>query len=133
VRHCVTVIVKVPVALSVVSVPVIVVVPVCPTTVPLLPLVMLMTLELLEVNVVEPVLSVPLSVAVKLMVVFAGLVARLIGLAGLDVIVSEVEVDCPNVMVVLPETTEPSEDCAAAWTVAVVPAGETFKAVTSPD
>ena len=129
--YCVTVIVKVPLALSVVSVAVMVAVPVVPPTVPLLPLVMLMMLELLEVNVVELVLSVPFSVAVNVMAVPVGLVARLMVVPRLEVMVSEV--DCPTVRLSDPETTEPLEDCAAAWTVAVVPAGETFKAVASPD
>jgi hypothetical protein len=132
VHHCVTVIDNVPVALSVESVPVMVTVPVVLPTVPVLPLVMLMMLESLDVNVVTLVLSVPLRVAVKVMVA-PWLRARLIVVPKLEVIVREVEVDCPNVMVALPETTEPSLDCAAAWTVEVVPAGETFKAVTSPD
>ena len=78
-----TVICSVPVALSVESVPVMVTVPVVPPIVPLLPLVMLMMAELLDVNVVEVVLSVPFSEAVKLIGVFAGLVVKLIGLAGL--------------------------------------------------
>ena len=103
-----------PLALSVVSVPVIVTWPVAPTTIPLAPLVMLMMLGLLEVNVVEEVLSVPLSVAVKVMVLLAGVVGRLMGLAGLEVRVSAPELDCPSVMLALPETTLPLEDCAAA-------------------
>jgi hypothetical protein len=112
--YCVTVIVTEPLALSVVSVPVIVALPVAPTTVPVAPLVMLMTLGLLEVKVVEAVLSVPLSVAVKVIVLLAPEVARLMGLAGLEVIVSAPELDCPSVMLALPETTLPLEDCAAA-------------------
>jgi hypothetical protein len=110
--YCVTVIVRVPLALSVVSVPVIVTVPVVPPTVPLLPLEMVIMLELLEVNVVELVLSVPFSVAVKVMAVPVGLVARLMVVPKLEVRLSEV--DCPTVRLMDPETTEPLEDWAAA-------------------
>jgi len=112
-RYGFTVICNVPVALSVESVPVMVTVPVVPAMVPLLlPLVMLMMAELLDVNVVELVLSVPFSEAVKLIGVFAGLVVKLIGLAGL--LVSVRLVDCPTVMFKLLETTDPFDDCAAA-------------------
>ena len=87
---------------------------VVPPKVPLLPLVMLMMLELLEVNVVEEVLSVPLSVAVKVMVLPAGVWARLMVVPRLEVRLSPFEADCPSVILVLPDTTEPLEDCAAA-------------------
>ena len=110
--YCVTVIVRVPLALSVVSVPVIVTVPVVPPTVPLLPLEMVMMLELLEVKVVELVLSVPFSVAVKVMAVPVGLVARLMVVPKLEVRASDV--DCPTVRLMDPETTEPLDDWAAA-------------------
>ena len=130
-RYGFTVICNVPVALSVESVPVMVTVPVVPAMVPLLlPLVMLMMAELLDVNVVELVLSVPFSEAVKLIGVLAGLVVKLIGLAGLLVRVRLV--DWPTVIFRVPETTVPLEDCAAAWTVAEDPAGVTAKAFTSP-
>src|ERR1700751_335476 len=111
-NYCVTVIVRVPLALSVVSVAVMVAVPVVPPKVTLLPLVMLIMLELLEVNVVELVLSVPFSVAVKVTAVPVGLVARLMVVPRLEVMVSEV--DCPTVRLMDPETTEPLEDWAAA-------------------
>jgi hypothetical protein len=107
-------------------------VPVVPPTVPLAPLEMLMMLELLEVKVVELVTSFPFKVAVNVMAVVAGFVARLIVVPKLDVMVSVV--DCPTVIVVVPDTTDPFEDCAAACTVAdtVLPVPGTFRAVTRP-
>lgn len=119
-----------PVALSVESVPVMVTVPVVPPSVPLPVLEMLMIAVLLEVNVVDVVLSVPFSVAVMVIAVPDGLVKRLTVVPKLEFKVSVV--DCPTVMLMVPETTVPLVDCAAACTVAVVPAGTTLRAVTSP-
>ena len=60
-----------------------------------------MTEVLLDVKEVELVTSVPLNVAVKLMVVFPPSVARLIGDEGLEVMVSDCCV-CPTVTVSVP-------------------------------
>jgi len=120
----------VPVAPALESVPVIVTVPVVPPKVPVLPLVMLMMLELLEVKVVDPVTLELFKVAAKVIVEFAGVVVRLIGLTGLEVTVSCVEVPAVNVMV--PVTTLPLEDSAAACTVTAVPGVVTVVAVASP-
>ena len=103
---------RVPLALSVESVPVIVVVP-CPAIVPVLPLVILMTLELLEVNDVFDVTSVPFRVAVNVTVEVPA-PAMLIGLAGVEVMVRVPVADWPMVKVMVPETTLPSDDCAEA-------------------
>jgi hypothetical protein len=106
-------------------------VPVVPPIVPeVVPDGMLMMAELLDVNVVELVTGFPFNVAVNETGVFIGFVARLIVVPKLEVMVSEV--DWPTVRVMVPETTEPLEDCAAACTVAVVPAGVTFLAVARP-
>lgn len=121
---------SVPVALSAESVPVMVTEPVTLPSVPELPDVMLMMLELLEVNVVELVTLFPFNDAAKCTAVPAGLVARLIGVDGVEVIVRVVEV--PVVIVMVPETTVPLEDCAAACTVTAVPGVVTFVAVTRP-
>jgi hypothetical protein len=127
----VTVIVNVPVALSVESVAVMVTVPVVPPIVPeVVPDVMLMMAELLDVNVVELVTEFPFNVAVNETGVFIGFVARLIVVPKLEVMVREV--DRPTVSVMVPETTDPLEDCAAACTVAVVPEGVTLLAVARP-
>jgi hypothetical protein len=99
-----------PLAASVVSLPVMVTVPVVPPMVPVpeLGLVMLMIAELLEVNVVFAVTLVPFSVAEKVTVDPVGVVVRLIGVEGLDVIVRFE--DAPAVIVMLPEITVPLED-----------------------
>jgi len=131
-NYWVTVICKVPDALSVESVAVMVTVPVVPPIVPVEPLVMLMMLELLDVNVVDPVVSVPFSVDVKVIWVFAGLVAKLMVVPKLEVMVSVV--DLPTVSVTDPETTDPLVDCAAACTVdeTVLPEVGIFNAVAKP-
>jgi hypothetical protein len=126
----VTWIVSVPVAPALESVPVIVTVPVVLPSVPVLPLVMLMIAELLEENVVDPVTLLLFNVAAKVTVEPAGFVVRLIGLTGLEVTVSCVEV--PAVSVIVPETTLPFVDSAAACTVTAVPGVVTVVAVASP-
>jgi len=118
------------VAPSAESLPVIVTVPVVPWIVPVLPLVMLMIAELLDVNVVDPVTSLPFKDAANCTVDPAVLLVRLIGLVGFEVIVRLVEV--PAVTVMLPETTVPFVDCAAACTVTAVPGVVTLVAVTRP-
>jgi len=126
--YCVTFSCSVPVAPSVESVPVMVTVPAVPPSDPLvLPDGMLMMAKELEVNVVRLVTSLPFNDAANWTV---PVLARLIGLDGVELMVREV--DCPSVIVMVPETTIPLEDCAAACTVAVVPAGVTFVAVTTP-
>ena len=125
-----TVIVSVPLAPTVESTPVIVTVPVVPPRVPLEPLTMLMMEELLDENVVELVTLLLFRVAAKVTVEPAGVVARLIGLVGLEVIESWVEV--PAVSVIVPETTLPFVDSAAACTVTAVPGLVTVVAVARP-
>ena len=111
--------------------PVIVTVPVVPPSVPaVLPDGMVMIVEELEVKVVLLVTSLPFNDAAKRTVLPVPVLPRLIGLAGVEVIVREV--DCPSVIVMVPETINPLEDCSAACTVDVVPAGVTFVAVTRP-
>jgi hypothetical protein len=80
--------------------------------VPELGTVMLMIAELLEVSVVFAVTLVPFSVAVKVTVVPIGALVRLIGLAGLDVMMRFE--DAPAVTVTFPVITVPLEDCSAA-------------------
>ena len=123
---------NVPVALSVESVPVIVTVPVVPAIVPVEPLVILMMLELLDVNVVEEVTSLPFSEAEKVIAVPLGSVARLMVVPKLELMVSVVAF--PTVSVIVPETTDPLDDCAAACTVEddVLPVVGSFKAVARP-
>jgi hypothetical protein len=103
-----------PLAESVASLPVMVTVPVVPPMVPVpeLGTVMLMIAELLEVSVVFAVTLVPFSVAVKVTVVPIGALVRLIGLAGLDVMMRFE--DAPAVTVTFPVITVPLEDCSAA-------------------
>jgi hypothetical protein len=91
---------------------------------------MLMMAKELEVNVVRLVTSLPFNDAANRTVLPVPVLARLIGLDGVELMVREV--DCPSVIVMVPETTNPLEDCAAACTVAVVPAGVTLVAVTTP-
>jgi len=91
----------------------------------------LMIAELLEVKLVEAVLSVPFSDAVKLIAVPVGLVVRLMVVPKLEFSVSVV--DWPTVRLMVPETTDPLVDCFAACTVATVPAGDTRRAVASPE
>src|SRR5690348_12187396 len=103
-------------------------VPAVPPSDPLvLPDGMLMMAKELEVKVVRLVTSLPFNDAANWTV---PVLARLIGLDGVELMVREV--DCPSVIVMVPETTNPLEDCAAACAVAVVPAGVTFVAVTTP-
>lgn len=129
--YCVTLSWSVPVAPSVESVPVMVTVPAVPPSDPLvLPDGMLMMAKELEVNVVRLVTSLPFNDAANRTVLPVPVLARLIGLDGVELMVREV--DCPSVIVMVPETTNPLEDCAAACTVAVVPAGVTLVAVTTP-
>jgi hypothetical protein len=105
--------------------------PVVPPRVPeLLFAGMLMMAELLEVNVVEVVTSVVFSIAVKVTVVFVPWAPMLMGVAGFEVTVRVVEL--PAVMVIVPVTTVPLEDCAAACTVTAVPGVVTAVAVTRP-
>jgi hypothetical protein len=103
-----------PLAESVASFPVMVAVPVLPPIVPVpaVGTVMLMIAELLEVNDVFAVTLVPFSVAVKVTVVPSGALVRLIGVAGLDVMMRFEE--APAVTVTVPVITVPLEDCWAA-------------------
>ena len=106
-------------------------VPLVPPSVPaVLPDGMLMMVDELEVNVVRLVTSVPFNDAANWTVLPVPAVARLIGLDGVEFMTREV--DCPSAIEMVPETTNPLEDCAAACTVDVVPAGVTFVAVTRP-
>jgi len=106
------VICSVPLAPLLESEPVMVVVPVA-CRVPVLPVVIAMTEGLLEVNVVEFVTSVPFRVALKVTVAPAPPAPdKLIVDPRLELIV-RVE-DCPTVSVMVPDTTLPFDDWAAA-------------------
>src|SRR5215468_4999783 len=91
---------------------------------------MLMMEVLLEVNVVEPVTSLPFKEDAKLMGV-PPCVVMLTGEDGLEVMVSCVEV--PAVSEIVPETTVPWDDCAAACTFTTVPGVVTWVAVARPE